>query len=250
MEQDRHEQQDLSTELNLHQKGRKAHLKRAISILTEGSKDKDYDDKRSDEAWKHITEASKQQRIAGKISKKAAKHMKKELEQLTSSVKQKDQEEGKNHEASSSSGIDKTSKEQSHPKTTSPCDNCHGTYCDMCNCAKCKNATCESCEIASEAYIRRRDQPYIQGSAPPAWSPQQIKDIAKMKRDDQKRKQENREGRRKEAEEKRINDAKRPRSRCRHTCAYGAMTTERCQEDCKKARIHDGLCNCLQHIKR
>ena len=250
MEQDRHEQQDLSTELNLHQKGRKAHLKRAISILTEGSKDKDYDDKRSDEAWKHITEASKQQGIADKISKKAATNMKKELEEMTGSIKKEEDHEGGDHEASSSSGIDRTSKEPSHPKITRPCDNCHGTYCDMCNCTKCKDATCESCLIASEEYRLRRERPYTAKSAPPAMSPQGIKDVAKMKKDNQKRKEENREGRRKEAEEKRREDAKQPRCRCRHKCAYGAMTSERCHEDCKRARGHDGLCNCLLHVVR
>ena len=127
--------------------------------------------------------------------------MKKELEEMTGSIKKEDHEGG-DHEASSSSGIDRTSKEPSHPKITKPCDNCHGTYCDMCNCTKCKDATCESCLIASEEYRLRRERPYTAKSAPPAMSPQGIKDVAKMKKDNQKIKEENREGRRRQQRRK------------------------------------------------
>ena len=79
MEQDQDDNQNINTELDLHEESRKGHLKRAISILTEESKDEDYDDKKSNEAWKHITEASKQRRIARQLSKRAAKHMKKQV---------------------------------------------------------------------------------------------------------------------------------------------------------------------------
>ena len=186
MEQDQQEQQDFSTELELHEKVRKAHLKRAISILVEGSKDEDYDDRRSDEAWKHITEASKQQGIADKISKKAATNMKKELEEMTDSIKKEEDHEGGDHEASSSSGLDRTSKEPSHPKSTKPCDDCHGTYCDMCNCTECQDTTCEKCLIAAERYRLRQQQPYVAKNPPPELSPQGKKDVGKMK-ENQKR---------------------------------------------------------------
>ena len=292
MEQDQDDKEYCSTEIELLEECRKGHLKSAVGILTEESKNEDYDDKKNNEAWRHITEASKQQRFSRQLTKKAEKHRKTQMmtepEKLTSTVKKKDQKDDKNgkddqehdasssskndqerkdHEAaSSSSQVDKAPKEPSYPKTTNPCDNCGGTYCDMCNCTKCKDATCKSCLIASKEWTSRRNQTYERGEGPPAWSPQQLIDIAKMKSDNQKSRTESykqcniafthttnyiREGRKKkEAEEKGRMDSKKPRCQCPDKCEYGAMTSEKCYEDCKRSRGHEGLCSCLRHPKK
>ena len=93
MDHDQYQQQELTKELELHQIVKKARLQVAIHILVEGEGGKDYDDKQSVAAWKHMTEASKQQGLADKINRKAARTMKKELEKMIGSTKEEEEEE-------------------------------------------------------------------------------------------------------------------------------------------------------------